>query len=89
MSLGELQHTRLTFHRRHFEQIPNELLTYLEDFLTERCRAAGTRFSWLDLPLTEERIAEGWMPPEVVDLLCAIRTGHTKAIETIMTKEYM
>ena len=86
--ITKLQQTQVMLEKKHVEEIPEYILVMFEEWITTRCRARGTKAVWLDLPLTESRIITGWLPEEVVDLICAVRIGSKQAIEDIVTKEY-
>ena len=78
----------IQLHAAHVADIPNELIDKFEAFITERTRKANGRLDWFDQPREETKFISGFAPPEVIDLLCAIRLGHTKKIEAIMTHDY-
>lgn len=78
----------IVIHREAMEEIPEHLRQHMEGWMTWRCRSKNTRFERFEMPLTDSRMLTGNFPPEVIDLLCAIRVGHTKKVEEILTKEY-
>ncbi len=78
----------MQLHAEHVRDIPDVLITAFEAFITERTRLKHGRLDWFDQPRENTKFISGFAPPEVIDLLCAIRLGDVKMIEHIMTKEY-
>ena len=85
---GEIESITIHLTKERLADIPEHLIMIFEDWITKRCRATNTRVQWLDLPLEEAKVVTGRVPPEVADLLCALRVNHVKKIQEIMTKEY-
>jgi len=76
----------IQLHEEHVHNIPDELIGRFERFIGERTAAVNGRLDWLNQPTEQSKLISGFTSTDVINLICAIRVGHTKVIEDILTR---